>query len=268
MFLTRTHAIYFSALLASLLNMSTPATSDEVAPEILDDYAYITGFNNLETLPAFSLVAPSGSTPRENFVSSSLGGITNTPGSTEKVRGAASLGLGVAFPSDIGLALNIDLGGKNLGQRQELSVSLGKYFNSLDINVSLGMRNFTMWHDDGSKNNPSAFIAASKLLILQDTIAIFNVGFGNNDFRTITDAAPSSVRVKNLSPFASGAYYLLPQLSLIADYTSGIATLGVGLVPKASWPISVSLGIYDVTKTIPNHNKQSFIASVSSSYTF
>jgi len=252
-------------LFFSLLMMPFPSFSAE---NQISDTSYVSEFNNLEMLPAFSLTAPSGFTPTENFVSASLGGISNSPGSNQNARGAASLGLGLAFPSDIGLAINVDLGGKFLGERQELALSIGKYFTNLDMSFSAGGRNITMWHNDGSKNTPSFFVAASKLIMLEDTIAIVNVGVGNSDFRTITDAASSESRKTTFSPFASGAYYIFPQLSLIADYTSGIATLGAGYVPSATWPLSLSFGVYDVAKAIPNHNNTSFIASVSSSYTF
>jgi hypothetical protein len=40
------------------------------------------------------------------------------------------------------------------------------------------------------------------------------------------------------------------------------------MVPLASLPLSFSIGVYDIAKTIPGHKTLSIIASVSGSYTF
>lgn len=71
-------------------------------------------------------------------------------------------------------------------------------------------------------------------------------------------------------PFVSVAAYVMPQLSLIADYTSGVTTLGVGIVPSPKLPITITMGAYNVNKqTVDTGNdKVSFVGSLSASYAF
>ena len=242
----------------SAADMTTPASSSW----------FDASFDKLDALPAFSLIAPSGFTPTQDYISWGLGGISHVPGTSNNSKAAASLGLGLALPANFGIAFNIDLEGRGLSKRQELSVNMGKYLTSLDMGISFGSRNITLWHDDGTRNTPSVYLAATKVFLLKDNLTIINAGVGNNDFRTIKDTAPSTSRLKVVSPFISLAYYPLPRLSLIADYTSGITSLGIGVVPLASWPFSLSLGVYDLAKAIPNHNKLSFIATLSAAYAF
>jgi len=225
---------------------------------------FTSNFNDASTLPAFSLFAPAGFTPTQDYFSFSLGGVSNIP-TTE---GAISLGFGLALPSDFGVSLNVDMDIKNLSKRQELSMTTGKYLSSWDASISLGIRNVTLWHDDGSQNVPSVYIAASKILVLDKQLVILNAGFGNNDFRTISDTASSTVRTKTVSPFVSAAYYPFARTSVIADYTAGIMSLGIGLVPFSSLPINVSVGVYDLTKAIPTHTGTSILASASIAYGF
>ncbi len=251
----------------SLLSVQQQASAAEATPPASSSW-FGANFDELKALPAFSLVAPSGFTPTQDYISWGLGGISHVPNTSNNSKAAASLGLGLALPANFGITFNIDLEGRGLSKRQELSVNMGKYFTSLDMGVSFGSRNITLWHDDGTRNTPSVYIAATKVLLLKNNLGIINAGIGNNDFRTIKDTAPSTSRVKVVSPFISLAYYPLPRLSLIADYTSGITSLGVGVVPLASCPLSLSLGMYDVAKTIPNHNKLSFVATLSAAYTF
>ncbi len=240
-----------------------------ITPAYADDTLNFThDFNALKALPSFSLLAPSGFTPTQDFVSLGAGAITNTPTAAKDTSSAISLGFGIKLPANFGISLNVDMDGNNLSQRQELSMAMGKYFKGSDLGISFGIRNMTLWHDDGSRNIPSAYLAASKMLLWHKQLVILNIGLGNNDFRTISDISSSTDRAQTVSAFASAAYYPLPQVSFIADYTAGISSFGIGFVPLVSWPFSFNLGIYDVTKAIPTHNKTSFIASFSMSYTF
>lgn len=247
-----------AAALAFCFSAMLPASADEAK----------SSFYDAATLPAFSLLAPSGFTPTLNYMSASIGGIANIPATNNDSKGGASIGLGIVLPSDFGVTLNIDMDAPQFSRRQELAMSVGKYFKDWDASLSVGIRNITIWHNDGSQNVPSVYVATSKIFVFEESIAILNGGLGNNDYRVITDTAPSASRAKVLSPFISAAYYMMPQLSIIADYTAGITTIGAGIVPLASWPLSFSVGIYDIGKAIPGHSDISWIASLSTSVTF
>ena len=203
-----------------------------------------------------------------------IGGISDVPGSSTKVDGAMAVGYGTNLPfAGLGAAFTLDLGSINpsdggMFNRGDLGISIGKFFQKQKLGIGIGVKNITLWHADAGKNTPSTYLAATKFIPLKDSMMIINGGFGNNAFRTITDTSSRSQRAKKVSPFASVAYYPLPQLSVVADYTAGITTLGVGIVPIAAWPVSVSLGWYDVAKVIPGDNKTAFVGSLSTSYSF
>lgn len=258
MFLTLRNIATATTALSLTLAVVAPAFADETS----------NNFRTATALPAFSLLAPSGFTPTQNYFAVSLGGIANIPATNNGSKGGSSVGFGLALPSDFGVSMNIDMDAPEFSKRQELAMSVGKYFSTWDVSMSIGIRNITIWHDDGSQNVPSMYVAASKIFVFEESIAIINGGLGNNDYRVITDTAPSSSRAKAASPFASAAYYFMPQVSIIADYTAGITTLGVGLVPIAAFPLSLSVGVYDIGKAIPGHVDTSWIASLSTSVTF
>jgi len=238
------------------------------------DYYYTTNFSKTKASPTFSMAAPSGLTPNKAVMFAGIGGITDISGSAKKTDGAMAVGYGTDLPfANMGAAFTLDLGSINpsdggMFNRGDLGVSIGKFFKSVKIGVSVGMKNITLWHAAAGKDTPSTYIAATKIYKFQDSMAIFNAGLGNNAFRIITDDSPRSDRIKKVSPFASAAYYPIPQLSLVADYTAGISTIGFGVVPVAAWPVSLSLGLYDIGKAIPNRPNTSIVASMSSSYSF
>ncbi len=247
-----------TTIAALMLSLSVVAFAEEANSD----------FRNATTLPSFSLLAPSGFTPNQNYMSASIGGIANAPITNNTSNIGVSLGLGIVLPSDIGVSLNIDMDAPQFSRRQELAMNVGKYFHNWDTSLSVGIRNITIWHDDGSQNVPSVYVAASRIFVFEENIAIINGGLGNNDYRVITDTAPSASRAKVLSPFISAAYYIMPQLSVIADYTAGITSLGVGIVPVTSWPLSLNIGTYDISKATPGHDNTSWVGSISTSYSF
>lgn len=59
----------------------------------------------------------------------------------------------------------------------------------------------------------------------------------------------------------------MPQMSLIADYTSGVTTLGVGIVPSPKLPITITLGAYDIAEQ-GKQGVTSFIGGISAAYAF
>lgn len=238
------------------------------------DYFYTTNFAKTKASPTFSMAAPSGLTPNKAVMFFGIGGITDISGSAKMTDGAMAIGYGRDLPfAKLGAAFTLDLGSINptdggMFNRGDLGITIGKFFPLVNVGVSVGIKNITLWHPAADRNTPSSYIAATKIYKFKDSMAIMNGGLGNNAFRTITDTSPSSDRIKKVSFFTSAAYYPIPQLSFVADYTAGISTLGVGIVPVAAWPVSISLGLYDVGNTIQNRPNTSIVASLSSSYSF
>jgi len=238
------------------------------------DYYFTTNFAKTKASPTFSMAAPSGFNPSKPVVFFGIGGITDLSGSPKKTDGSMAVGYGTDLPfADLGAAFTLDLGSINpadggMFNRGDLGISVGKFFQSLGMGVSLGIKNISLWYASAGKNTPSTYLAASKIYKFKDSMLIINGGLGNNAFRTITDSSSRAERSIKVSLFASAAYYPVPQLSFVADNTAGITTLGLGIVPIAAWPVSISLGLYDVGKVIPNRSQTSIVGSLSTSYSF
>ncbi|MDX8382421.1 MAG: hypothetical protein R8M14_09970 [Ghiorsea sp.] len=263
--------IFFLCL---FLFCSPQALLAETNSPINPDYYFTTNFAKAKASPTFSMAAPSGFSPNKPVVFFGIGGITDISGTPKKTDGSMAVGYGTNLPfADLGAAFTLDLGSINpadggMFNRGDLGISVGKFVQSLGIGVSLGVKNITLWYASAGKNTPSSYLAATKIYKFKDSMIIINGGLGNNAYRTITDSSPRSERSKKVSLFASAAYYPVPQLSFVADNTAGITTLGLGIVPIAAWPVSISLGLYDVGKTIPDRSKTSLVGSLSTSYTF
>ncbi len=259
-------------LLTSFLMLSLIATA--CAEEDLD-YFFTLDPNKVHASPTFSLAAPSGLTPYQKVAFVGIGGIKDMPGRAASVDGAMSTGFGFEISKEdkIGGLVGLDLGSINPSDggafdRGDLSLALGRYFDDYNLGVSIGVKNITLWHASAGRNVPSFYLAATKVAVVSEYVVIMNAGFGNNAFRTIYDTAPRSDRAKRVSGFGSVAFYPVPQLSVVADYTAGIASLGFGAVPVAAWPVSLTWGLYDVTKEIQGHDKISWIASMAYVHTF
>lgn len=239
------------------------------------DYFFTLDPNKVHASPTFSLAAPSGLTPFQKVAFVGIGGSKNMPGRSVSVDGAMSTGFGFALSEEnkIGVLVGLDMGSINPSDggafdRGDLGLAIGKYFDKYNAGISLGVKSITLWHAAAGRNTPSVYLAATKIAMLGEYRTIMNIGFGNNAFRTLYDTASKSERSKRASMFGSVAIYPLPQLSVVADYTAGIASIGLGIVPVAAWPVSLSLGLYDVTKEIKDHDKAAFIASLGYSYSF
>jgi len=238
-----------------------------------DDAIFTRDFSKLAAFPTFSLGAPSGLTPTKNVVFAGIGGITNPPG-RKNVDGAASIGMGTGIPSlGLGMAATIDLGSINPTDggalnRGDLGLAFGKTFDNYGLGMAVGVKNLTLWQGGAGRNDPSFYAAVTKIYSSNNILIILNGGAGSNAFRTVRDTVYTSKRNTKVSGFGSIAIYPLPQLSLVADYTAGAMSAGVGIVPIASWPVSLSFGVYDINKAAPRHTKTAFIGSLSVSSPF
>lgn len=175
----------------------------------------------------------------------------------ETVGGAVSLSLGSINPDDGG-AFN----------RGSLNLSLGHNFSQYGLGVAVGVNTIDLWHDNGKDEmDESYYTSVTKLLPNDVAPVVVTAGLGNNDFAKVNEDGDKKDHVY---PFVSVAAYVMPQLSLIADYTSGVTTLGVGIVPSPKLPITITMGAYNVNKqTVDTGNdKVSFVGSLSASYAF
>ncbi len=228
-------------------------------------------YNEVATLPGFTLGAPSGLVPGRGVIFGSVGGIADPSNSDDDIDGALSAGFGFGDPYDrFGGALTLGIGSVNVddgfGETGVLSLALGRFFSDKLTGVSVGLINLKGWDDGRVMPKPSLYAAVTKILPNDVGPIIVNAGIGNNGYRPVDSDAKRPVRAGGI--FASAGIYVLPQVSVIVDYTSGIFSAGASIVPIASLPMTLSLGAYDLTTEVPGHDNAYFVGTLSYAYTF
>ncbi len=91
------------------------------------------------------------------------------------------------------------------------------------------------------------------------------LGLGNNSFADVN--IENRDRKEEIGGFGAVAFYLMPQLSFIVDYTSNVLTSGISVVPFPNYPISVNLGATNLTEQGPK-DKVAAIGSIAAAYVF
>ena len=225
-------------------------------------------YDELAALPGSSLGAPSGMVSSWGSYSVALGGLTNLPGNN-RTDGSASVGMGVGDPiKSIGSTLSLSLisikPSGSPGESGSISVSIGKFFVGPQLGIAIGGVNVAGWNNITVKPERSIYLSATKVIPFNNHPVIITAGVGDNNFSDVQAINPANEN----SAFAAIAVYLTPHISLIADHTSGILTLGTSILPIADLPIVFTFGAFDINKDVPNHNKVSFAGSVAYSFTF
>ena len=228
-------------------------------------------FSDLAMLPGFSMGAPVGLVPSWGVVFGGISGATNPTGSSTNTDGAISSGFGFGDANkNIGGALTLGIGSINPTDGGEFNrgyagLSMGHFFVKSLTGVSVGIQNIGGWTAGGDMPDKSYDAAVTQLLPNNFMPVVVTAGLGNNLYAFERSTRPATTSV---APFGAVAVYVLPQVSLIADYTSGVTTLGTSIVPIAKLPIVVSLGARDIFKYEEGRTKISFIGSVGYAYTF
>lgn len=233
-------------------------------------YFYVAqNYQELAAVPSFTMSAPAGLVPGAGVV---FGGVSGTHNSVEDTDGALGFGFGYGNPYEsLGGAVSLSIGSINPDDggafnRGDLNLSLGHTFSEYGFGVAVGVTGVELWHDNnnGHDVDPSFYGAVTKLLPNDIVPVIVTAGLGNNAY---ADTNSTGDKKDKVYPFASVAAYIMPQVSLIADFTSGVTTLGVGIVPSPKLPVTITLGAYDIAKQ-GNQDTTSFIGSLSAAYTF
>ncbi len=233
------------------------------------EFLYIAkDFSEVAVLPGFSINAPIGLVPGAKAI---FAGISGTYNNVENTDGGMGFGFGYGNPyENLGGAVSLSLGSINPDDggafnRGNLNFSVGHIFKKYGVGVAVGMSGATLWHDNENDDlEPSFYGAVTKLLPNNLAPVILTVGVGNNAY---ADTNTSGDKKDKIYGFVSGAIYILPQVSLIADYTSGVTSLGFGVVPFPTLPITLTAGAYDIAKQ-GTQNKISFIGGLSTAYVF
>ena len=224
-------------------------------------------FSEEIAVPSFSLNVPSG------LACGYGGGFIGLSGMTDDDDTDGGIGFGVGYgdPDKIGGVVSLSIGSIDPSDggsfnRGALNISAGHDFRDQLIGVSVGMDSINLWHDNDEDHdkNPSMYLAVTKLVPNEVAPMVFTVGAGNNNFAKVNESGDKKDKIY---PFVSGAVYVMPQVSLIADYSSDIVSAGVGLVPFPHLPLTMTLEAYDLGKE-RDEDTVSFVGSVCLSFNF
>lgn len=225
-------------------------------------------FHEMATLPGFSMGAPSGLVSSYGVAFAGLSGRRDS----DDTDGAMALGMGFGNPDTIGGAVSLGIGSidpRDGGSfnRGNLNLNVGHHFKEYGFGWSVGMTGLDLWHAshlDGDRQDPSFYTAVTKLWANDILPVAITAGFGNNSY---ADINKENDRKDKVDGFGAVAFYLIPQLSLVVDYTSNILTTGISVVPFPDYPISVNLGATNLTEQGPN-DKVAAIGSIAAAYVF
>lgn len=204
-------------------------------------------FAEMSALPGTSLAAPTGMVASQGSAFVGIGGIHNDDSDTTDGSLTVGMGFGNAMDS-IGATASVTVGSINndigFGERAALNLSVGKFFTDDQIGIAFGAVNLASKNNLTKKPDPSFFAAVTKVFSLPNHPIIVNIGVGSNDFVDVN--YESDDRTKNMTPFASVGYYVSPHISVIADYTAHVGSLGLSVSPVNTMPLIFTVGAYDV----------------------
>lgn len=239
-----------------------------IAQPVVVDAGYELGeFQQLKSVPGFSISAPSGLAGSWGTV---FTGVSFRANSDDKDAALAfGTGFGNAFESIGGTAVvgigSVDPRDGGAFNRGSLDLAFGHNFSEYGFGLSAGATNINLWRETSANDNdPSFYLAGTKLLPNDVAPVILTAGLGNNNYVSYKRGGDFK---KKVDGFGAVAVYVHPQISLIADYTSGLTAAGVSFVPVKHWPVNLTVGADDIFKQ-SEQEKVSFIASLSASYTF
>lgn len=222
-------------------------------------------FHTMATLPGFSLGAPSGLVPGWGVMFGGVSVVTNR----EDTDGALAMGFGFGDPFEIlGGAATLGIGSidpRDGGafNRGALNLTVGHHFKKYTLGTAVGVTGIDLWHEEGKDELDPSFYGSVTKLFSNDIVPItVTAGLGNNGY---VDVKKSGDRKKKVDGFGAVAFYLLPQMSMIVDYTMGITTAGISVVPFPDYPININLGATDIFEEA---HDVAFLASVSAAYVF
>ena len=224
-------------------------------------------YDELAAFPGSSLAAPSGLVSGWGSSFVALGGLDSS--SDDRTDGSLAFGMGLGDPiKSLGAVISVSIGSVKpdggAGKRGALGFSVGRFSVSSQLGIALGVINVADWSDTPEKIKHSAYVAVTKIIPVEDHPIIINAGVGTNAFADVQEVD----RESEAGVFVSAGVYLTPHISLIADYTSSVLTLGTSILPVADLPLVITLGAFDVNNRVPGVEGTTIVGSVAYSFMF
>lgn len=243
--------------LAQAATDSSNAVGDTFTPERIQQLRQ----NLLIQAPVFPV--PRAASPGSNLGSPSAYGASNGQGfaalsyasqplNADKADGSSVIGFGLGDPVDeIGIEVNAAI--ISLADRFADAGAVGfkvhKVFPEAgNLGVALGWSNPIRWGDAQDAEN-TMYAVATKGIRLRpqqsnELPLTVSLGIGTGGFRS-KGAIKAGVNTANV--FASAGLQVMPELSLISNWTGNQLNLGVSAAPFRQLPVVFSAGASDVT---------------------
>jgi hypothetical protein len=168
--------------------------------------------------------------------------------------GAAAVGFGLGDPNQyVGLETVVAIAdlthrnnhnfgdGGSLGFKLHTNVPGGAAF-------AVGVIGTGRWGTEKKTNRASVYAVGTKVFKLGTTSPhplVLNVGIGDEGFQELDQATGFGKPGANV--FGSATFYIVPQLSVIADYTGRFLNAGISVAPIRSQPLTFTLGAVNLT---------------------
>jgi hypothetical protein len=113
---------------------------------------------------------------------------------------------------------------------------------------AVGVAGTGRWGSEKTTNRASVYAVGTKIFKIGSTsprALVVNVGIGDEAFQEIDQATGYGKSGANV--FGSLAFYICPQISIIADYTGRFLNAGLSIAPFKSYPLTLILGGVNLT---------------------
>jgi len=174
-------------------------------------------------------------------------GAQHLDGNNSDFDGGMGLAFGLGNPDKaVGLETSIGVssitGANNSGFGEVGSLGFKLHTNLPgDAAFAIGVLGVGRWdYRDGDPANPNrsvVYAVGTKVLDVARHAVVLNAGIGDTLFSDDGD----------VGAFGSAAYYITPQLSVLAEYTGRFVNAGVSAAPLRQLPLTVTVGALNVT---------------------
>lgn len=231
------------------------------------------------TSPGIAQASPVGFGAAWGDVFFGIGGAQNEDSSAnDDVDGSASIGFGLGNPNDlVGLETTINIisltgpnGDSEFGEDGNVNFKLHKTLNDT-TSVAVGVENAIGWGGADSTDS-SKYISISHATALRPNnpsnpmTVVVTAGVGDSRFKDQTEPAAQRDNDNAINPFAAASISFTRRTSLIADWSGSSLGASLSFVPFRSVPLSVSLGVVDLTDRLDGGRR--FTGGIGYSYNF
>lgn len=132
---------------------------------------------------------------------------------------------------------------------------------------AVGVLGTARWGTEKATNRASVYAVGTKVFKIGTTsphALVVNVGIGDEGFQEIDKA--TGFGKSGAGVFGSMAFYIIPQVSIIADYTGRYLNAGISAAPFRTLPLTVTLGGVNLTNRYDT--KPQAAASISYGFQF